>query len=55
MKVRIGQAMRAYGEHGRLHLGDRAELVERMSDDSWTAWDRGEAVMQASAGATCTS
>ncbi len=49
--LREGQvrpASTAYAAHGRLHMGDREELVERMVDDWWTARADGEAVMQAS-------
>ena len=49
--LREGQvrpALTAYAAHGRLHIGDREELVERMVDDWWTARAEGEAVMQAS-------
>jgi hypothetical protein len=49
--LREGQvrpALTAYAAHGRLHMGDREELVERMVDDWWTARAEGEAVMQAS-------
>jgi hypothetical protein len=49
--LREGQvrpALTAYAAHGRLHLGDREELVGRMVNDSWTARAEGEAVMQAS-------
>jgi ATP-dependent exoDNAse (exonuclease V) alpha subunit len=38
--LREGQvrpALTAYAAHGRLHMGDRVELVERMVDDWWTA------------------
>jgi hypothetical protein len=40
--------MTAYAAHGRLHLGEREELVERMVDDWWAARASGEAAMQAS-------
>jgi conjugative relaxase-like TrwC/TraI family protein len=49
--LREGQvrpALTAYAAHGRLHVGDREELIERMVDDWWTARAEGEAVMQAS-------
>jgi hypothetical protein len=49
--LREGQvrpALKAYAAHGRLHMGDREELVERMVDDWWSAQAYGEAVMQAS-------
>jgi ATP-dependent exoDNAse (exonuclease V) alpha subunit len=45
---RVRPAMTAYAAHGRLHLGEREELVERMVDDWWAARSSGEAVMQAS-------
>ena len=45
---RVRPALTAYAAHGRLHMGDREELVERMVDDWWTARAEGEAVMQAS-------
>ena len=41
-------ALAAYAAHGRLHVGDREELVERIVDDWWTARAEGEAVMHAS-------
>ncbi|HXM54003.1 MAG TPA: MobF family relaxase [Candidatus Dormibacteraeota bacterium] len=44
----VRPAIDAYSAHGRLHLGDREELVERMVADWWSARVRGEAVMQAS-------
>jgi conjugative relaxase-like TrwC/TraI family protein len=49
--LRQGQvrpALTAYAAHGRLHMGDREELIDRMVDDWWTARSEGEAVMQAS-------
>jgi len=49
--LREGQvrpALTAYAARGRLQMGDREELVERMVDDWWTARADGEAVMQAS-------
>jgi conjugative relaxase-like TrwC/TraI family protein len=45
---RVRSAMTAYAAHGRLHLGDREELVQTMVDDWWDARAGGEAVMQAS-------
>jgi len=45
---RVRPAMTAYAAHGRLHLGDREELVQTMVDDWWDARAGGEAVMQAS-------
>src|SRR5262249_32938017 len=48
--LREGQvrpALTAYAAHGRLHIGDREDLVDRMVDDWWTARAEGEAVMQA--------
>jgi hypothetical protein len=45
---RVRPALTAYAGHGRLHMGDREELVKRMVDDWWTARTKGEAVMQAS-------
>jgi conjugative relaxase-like TrwC/TraI family protein len=45
---RVRPAMTAYAAHGRLHMGDREELVQRMVDDWWAARSEGEAVMQAS-------
>ncbi len=50
-ELREGQvrsAMTAYAAHGRLHMGDREELLQRMVDDWWDARSRGETVMQAS-------
>ncbi len=44
----VRPALTAYAAHGRLHMGDREELVDRMVDDWWTARTKGEAVMQAS-------
>jgi conjugative relaxase-like TrwC/TraI family protein len=49
--LRDGQvrtAMTAYAAHGRLHMGDREDLVQSMVDDWWAARSTGEAVMQAS-------
>jgi len=49
--LRDGQvrpAMTAYAAHGRLHMGDREELLQSMVDDWWDARASGEAVMQAS-------
>jgi conjugative relaxase-like TrwC/TraI family protein len=49
--LREGQvrpALTAYAAHGRLHVGDREELVQHMVDDWWAARAEGEAVMQAS-------
>jgi conjugative relaxase-like TrwC/TraI family protein len=49
--LRDGQvrtAMTAYAAQGRLHMGDREELVQSMVDDWWDARSRWEAVMQAS-------
>ncbi len=40
--------MTAYAAHGRLHMGDRGELVGTMVDEWWAARERGESVMQAS-------
>ena len=40
--------MTAYAARGRLRLGDRDELIQRMVDDWWTARGDGDAVMQAS-------
>ncbi len=34
---RVWLAMTAYAEHGRLHIGDREELVRSMVDDWWDA------------------
>jgi conjugative relaxase-like TrwC/TraI family protein len=45
---RVRPAMTAYAARGRLHLGDRDELVCTMVDDWWDAGGVGEAVMQAS-------
>ncbi|TMC12203.1 MAG: hypothetical protein E6J41_03285 [Chloroflexi bacterium] len=45
---RVRPAMIAYAAHGRLHLGDREELVRTMVDEWWDARASGEAVMQAS-------
>jgi conjugative relaxase-like TrwC/TraI family protein len=45
---RTRPALTAYAAHGRLHVGDREELVQRMVDDWWAARADGEAVMQAS-------
>jgi AAA domain-containing protein len=44
---RVRQAMTAYGKHGRLHLGEREELIAQMLDAWWQARERGESVMQA--------
>jgi conjugative relaxase-like TrwC/TraI family protein len=45
---RVRPAMTAYAGHGRLHLGDREDLMVQMVDDWWDARAAGEAVMQAS-------
>ena len=45
---RVRQAMTAYAARGRLRLGDRDDLVQRMVDDWWTARGDRDAVMQAS-------
>jgi conjugative relaxase-like TrwC/TraI family protein len=45
---RVRPAMTAYAARGRLHLGEREELIEAMVDDWWLARANGEAVMQAS-------
>jgi conjugative relaxase-like TrwC/TraI family protein len=45
---RVRPAMTAYAAHGRLHMGEREELIEAMLDDWWAARESGEAVMQAS-------
>jgi conjugative relaxase-like TrwC/TraI family protein len=45
---RVRPAMTAHAAHGRLHMGDREDLVRMMVDDWWEARARGEAVMQAS-------
>jgi ATP-dependent exoDNAse (exonuclease V) alpha subunit len=39
---------KSYAARGRLHLGEREELMRQMVDDWWTARANGEAVMQAS-------
>jgi conjugative relaxase-like TrwC/TraI family protein len=44
---RAGPAMTAYATHGRLHLGDREELLDQMVDAWWSGRERGESVMQA--------
>lgn len=45
---RVRPAMTAYAAHGRLHIGDREELIRSMVDDWWDARASGEAVIQAS-------
>jgi conjugative relaxase-like TrwC/TraI family protein len=45
---RVRPAMTAYAAHGRLHIGDREQLMQGMVDDWWASRSSGEAVMQAS-------
>jgi len=45
---RVRPAMTAYAAHGRLHMGEREELIQAMLDDWWAARASSEAVMQAS-------
>jgi conjugative relaxase-like TrwC/TraI family protein len=44
---KVRQALDQYAANGRLHLGDREELVPQLVDAWWTASQEGEAVMQA--------
>jgi AAA domain-containing protein len=44
---RVRRALTAYGKYGRLHLGNREDLIEQMVDAWWAARERGESVMQA--------
>ena len=44
---KVEAALRAYADHGRLHIGDREELLPEMLEGWWTARPTGDVVMLA--------